>query len=52
VTKLIYWLAMARSRGFLTRKYGRAFWRDFERGASERFAKVVTSMPDIGESIF
>ena len=48
----IYRFTMLRSRGELIRRYGKPFWKSFQRRSKEYFREVVPQVPDIGKSIF
>ena len=50
--KLIYKLAMGRSKKYLTNKYSTAWYREFGDKSKKRFYEILPKVPDIGNSIF
>ena len=50
--KLIYKIAMRRSKSFLIRKYGIDFWENFKAVSDKTFLEVLPQVPDIGDSLF
>lgn len=49
---LIYHITMARSKGFITDKYGVAFWKKFRALSKEHLNVILPNVPDIGDSVF
>lgn len=52
MSKMLYNIAMHRSRGYFKKQYGPAFWRSFKAGSDARLAAILPNVPDIGESVF
>ena len=50
--KMIYKIAMRRSKSFLIRKYGIDFWENFKAVSDKTFLEVLPQVPDIGDSLF
>ena len=50
--KFIYRLAMCRSKGYIQKHYGKAFWKSFRSSSDAIFRQVAAELPDIGDSIF
>lgn len=48
----IYHMSMLRGRKPLTRQYGKAFWKKFQKGSRAAFRQFAKRLPDIGESVF
>lgn len=43
---------MIRSKGFITKKYGTEFWKEFKALSKEHLLSVLPHTPDIGNSLF
>ena len=52
MSKMLYNIAMHRSRGYFEKQYGQDFWRNFKAGSDARLAGILPNVPDIGESVF
>ena len=52
MSKLIFQIAMARSKKYLTDKYGSDFYHQFSMISMQKLSDIVKKVPDIGESIF
>lgn len=50
--KFIYGLTMCRSKGYIQKQYGKAFWKSFRAHSDTVFRQVAAELPDIGDSIF
>lgn len=50
--KMIYAVAMKRSKKLLVEKYSRDFWSRFQTISNVTFRQVIPLVPDIGDSIF
>ena len=50
--RLIFSFTLARSRDFITEKYGREFWRLFRSISKINLENILPRVPDIGESVF
>lgn len=51
-SKLIYKLGMRRSKKAIIKKYGKDFYKEFNRFTFEIVTQVIEQMPDIGNTIF
>ena len=52
MSKMLYRIALCRSRGYFTQQYGRAFYRQFKTGSDARLAEILPRVPEIGDSVF
>jgi len=52
MTKMIYSLAMARSKKYVVKRYGNSFWVQFKEHSKKKFEEILPRVPDIGDSIF
>lgn len=52
MSRILYQIAMHRSRGYFERQYERDFWSRFKAGSDERLAVILPRVPDIGKSLF
>lgn len=50
--KIIYRIAMCRSKRFLVRKYSLEWYKKFSKDSKKRFYEILPKVPDIGKSIF
>ncbi|MGE5458981.1 MAG: L-2-amino-thiazoline-4-carboxylic acid hydrolase [Methanobacterium sp.] len=51
-SRLIFELGLRRSKKVIIQRYGKEFYKDFKRLASEAVSQVISQMPDIGNTIF
>ena len=52
MSKLLYHIAMRRSRSYFEHRYCRDFWNRFKASSNARLAEILPNVPDIGESVF
>ncbi|HPR79378.1 MAG TPA: L-2-amino-thiazoline-4-carboxylic acid hydrolase [Candidatus Limiplasma sp.] len=52
MNKLLYQVAMRRSRSCYKQRYGQDFWTRFRVGSNDRLAEILPKVPDIGKSVF
>ena len=52
MSKLLYHIAMYRSRGYFEQQYNRDFWYRFKAGSDACLAEILPKVPDIGKSVF
>lgn len=50
--KLIFYIAMSKSRGYLSEKYSPEWFEMFKRGSAQKLNVILPKVPDIGKSIF
>lgn len=52
MSKLLYYIAIHRSRRYYVWQYSLDFWSRFKAGSDARLAEILPKVPDIGVSLF